>query len=200
MEFHWTLPRRALSSVALLVTVAVIAISWAAVVRTIQSAHPAPTRARATAVAWGDRVFASRAELARWLRSRGATYSAWARTHATSAGIIDPSVRARAASIRKRAAARHSAHPRPHAAAKAPQTSSPVTQAAAPSHGHLIRSLLVLAALLVGVLCFLVAVLPWLEPARRRWPGLIRTTPYGSFLIATGTAVLGGLLIALIEG
>jgi len=194
VELHWTLPRRALSAVALLVTIAVVAISWAAVVRTIQSAHPAPTRGRATAVAWGDRVFASRAELARWLRSRGVSYSVWAHNHVSSAGIIDPSVR-------KSAAARHSAHPRPHAAAvKAPPKSSSITQAAAPSRAHLLRSLLVFAALLVGTLCLLVAVLPRLEPARRAWPGLLRTAPYGSFLVAAGAAVLGGLLIALMQG
>ena len=193
VELHLTLPRRALSAVALLITVAVVAIAWAHVVRTIQSAHPAPTRARATAVAWGDRVFVSRAELARWLRSRGVAYSTWARSHASSAGIIDPS-------LRKRAAAGHSAHTRQHAAAlKAPVKTPSIIQAAAPSHGPL-RSLLVFAALLVGVLCLLVAVLPRLEPARRAWPRVVRTAPYGTFLVATGAAVLGGLLIALMQG
>jgi hypothetical protein len=194
VELHWTLPRRALSAVALLVTVAVVAIAWARVVRTIQSAHPAPTQARATAVAWGDRVFASRVELARWLRSRGVAYSTWARNHASSAGIIDPS-------LRKRAAARRSVHIRPHATAlKAPVKTPSIIQAAAPSHGHLLRSLLVFAALLVGLFCLLGAVLPRLEPARRAWPGLVRAVPYGTFLVATGAAVLGGLLIALMQG
>jgi hypothetical protein len=192
VEIHWTLPRRALSAVALVVTVAVLAIVWASVVRTIQSAHPAPTRTPATAVAWGDRVFASRAELARWLRSRGAGYSTWARNHASSAGIIDPSVR-------KRAAARHSARTRPRAAAvKAPGKGT--SSIDGPSHGHLLRSLLVFAALLVGVLCLVAAALPRLEPVRRLWPGLVRTARYGSFFVATGAALLGGLLIALIQG
>ena len=74
-----------------------------------------------------------------------------------------------------------------------------VIQAAAPSHGHLLRSLLVFAALLVGLFCLLGAVLPRLEPARRAWPGLVRAAPYGTFLVATGAAVLGGLLIALMQ-
>jgi uncharacterized protein (TIGR03382 family) len=36
---------------------------------------------RAHGVVWGKRTFASRAALARWLRSQGRSYQAWARRH-----------------------------------------------------------------------------------------------------------------------
>jgi hypothetical protein len=48
---------------------------------------PAPpeTTARATAIAWGDRVFTDQARLEDWLQTRGATYKRWARNHPRAA-------------------------------------------------------------------------------------------------------------------
>jgi hypothetical protein len=43
-----------------------------------QSTSP---RTRAPGIVWGKRTFVSRAELARWLESRGRSYQAWARRH-----------------------------------------------------------------------------------------------------------------------
>lgn len=40
-----------------------------------------------TAIVWGDRVFASRAQLARWLRARGVDYLVWSRRHPIRAGL-----------------------------------------------------------------------------------------------------------------
>jgi hypothetical protein len=42
---------------------------------------PTSTRTHAHGVVWGNRTFASRAALGRWLRSNGRSYEAWARRH-----------------------------------------------------------------------------------------------------------------------
>jgi hypothetical protein len=42
---------------------------------------PTSTRTHAHGVVWGNRTFASRAALGRWLNSHGRSYQAWARRH-----------------------------------------------------------------------------------------------------------------------
>ena len=42
---------------------------------------PPTSEARANSIAWGDRVFASRARLEDWLDAHGASYEEWARKH-----------------------------------------------------------------------------------------------------------------------
>jgi hypothetical protein len=49
-------------------------------VRVVGDPPPQPVQ-RATATVWGGRVFVSRSDLARWLRSRGAKYSVWSERH-----------------------------------------------------------------------------------------------------------------------
>ena len=41
----------------------------------------APTAAKSSSIVWANRVFVTRAELARWLRARGASYARWAQRH-----------------------------------------------------------------------------------------------------------------------
>lgn len=43
---------------------------------------------RPTAVAWGDRVFASRKELEVWLEARGLSYRAWPHNHPVTGAIV----------------------------------------------------------------------------------------------------------------
>jgi MYXO-CTERM domain-containing protein len=47
-----------------------------------------PPRTHAHAIVWGTRTFASRAELGRWLESRGRSYEAWARRHPAKPRVV----------------------------------------------------------------------------------------------------------------
>ena len=49
-------------------------------------AIPAPSNGPAHGIVWAGKTFATRAEFARWLRSEGVTYRAWARSHPVHAG------------------------------------------------------------------------------------------------------------------
>jgi len=48
---------------------------------------PQPSNGPAQGVVWKGRTFATRAEFARWLRSHGVSYRAWARSHPVEAGL-----------------------------------------------------------------------------------------------------------------
>jgi hypothetical protein len=50
-------------------------------------AVPAPSTGPASGVVWHGQTFATRAAFARWLRSQGRTYRAWARSHPVEAGL-----------------------------------------------------------------------------------------------------------------
>ncbi len=55
------------------------------------SAPPPPARTgeQPGALVWAGRVFAGRSQLEAWLRSRGTSYEAWARTHAAAAAVVE---------------------------------------------------------------------------------------------------------------
>lgn len=55
---------------------------WSGVARADSGDQP-------TAIVWGDNVFSSRADLAAWLASRGATYGRWARLHPEGRAIVE---------------------------------------------------------------------------------------------------------------
>jgi len=48
---------------------------------------PQPSNGPAQGVVWRGRTFATRADFARWLRSQGGSYRAWARSHPVQAGL-----------------------------------------------------------------------------------------------------------------
>jgi hypothetical protein len=50
----------------------------------------APPRKHAQGIVWGERTFVSRADLGRWLESRGRSYEAWARRHPVQAAAAAP--------------------------------------------------------------------------------------------------------------
>jgi hypothetical protein len=52
-------------------------------------AKPAP-HAAAQAIVWNNRVFFDREQLAKWLRSRGASYDAWAAKHPQPTTVAPP--------------------------------------------------------------------------------------------------------------
>jgi hypothetical protein len=53
-------------------------------------AVPAPSHGPASGIVWHGQTFATRAAFARWLRSQGLTYRAWARSHPVEAGLARP--------------------------------------------------------------------------------------------------------------
>lgn len=48
------------------------------------------SRPHAAGIVWGERTFVSRADLGRWLESRGRSYEAWARRHPVKAAAATP--------------------------------------------------------------------------------------------------------------
>jgi hypothetical protein len=50
-------------------------------------AIPSPSHGPANGVVWAGQTFATRADFARWLRSQGSSYRAWARQHPVQAGL-----------------------------------------------------------------------------------------------------------------
>jgi hypothetical protein len=50
-------------------------------------AVPAPSHGPASGIVWHGQTFATRAAFARWLRSQGLTYRAWARSHPVDGGV-----------------------------------------------------------------------------------------------------------------
>jgi hypothetical protein len=81
-----------LSLFAVLVTTASVAIALSAfrvgpALAAGQAAHPPFTPPRG--FVWDDRVFFSKASLARWLRSRGSRYAAWARRHPAAKAVLE---------------------------------------------------------------------------------------------------------------
>jgi hypothetical protein len=80
----------------LLLVPAVIALaaagfSWYRVAHTLQTAKPVkvPTIHPVSSVVWGGRVFISKAGLAAWLHSRGASYSRWASRNPNLARVFE---------------------------------------------------------------------------------------------------------------
>ena len=85
-----SLLRRALNLAGILVAIAVLALLWGSVVRTLLNASPVESpRTRPNAIVWGDRVFTSGAELRRWLQSRRVSYRVWERQHPAAQAIFD---------------------------------------------------------------------------------------------------------------
>lgn len=71
--------------------VAVVAVPWAVVARTLVNAKPLDTGSTVAArsIAWGGRVFSTKAALAAWLRSRGGSYSTWAARNPSDRAILE---------------------------------------------------------------------------------------------------------------
>jgi hypothetical protein len=198
-----------------------VALSWTRVVQTIYDAKPVPVLGRATSVVWGDRVFGSRAELARWLRSRGVSYDAWSKKHPLASAVVEHrrvkraarSAPARKAHPAPRPASARKAHaaPRPASARKAqpgPRThlasgqahkaaaEQPVAAAAAPSGDSLLRRVLVAMFVLLAAACAWAAALPTV--LRHRFPSLAWSVGRYRELFLTGAvALLVGLVIGV---
>lgn len=131
---------------------------------------------------WAGRQFATRAQLAAWLRSRGADYAGWASLHPAAAAALEgrdlPSVPA--------SMVRTDAHDRGRAAlATAPRAAAPGKRSLSPVLVSIVAFLLVLTAALALTLA------PW--PA---WGPLARIRGRRIELAAAAIAVVVGVLIA----
>ena len=157
--------------------VAVAAVPWVFVVRTLKDAKPPSVRtARPTSVVWDNRVFDSQHALAAWLRSRGASYETWAAAHPELDRILNPRsapapARQTTQAPARAAGAPHHAHA--HARSRAAAAGSSFDAA------RLLRRLLVLAAKIATALLILALVVFSLGPDRlivRVRPELTATT------------------------
>ena len=85
------LPRldRAFALLLTAVGLGAAAFTWAQVARTIADAKPPASSVQATAIVWDGRVYQSPAKLARWLRSRGATYAEWTKLHPVGSDLLE---------------------------------------------------------------------------------------------------------------
>ena len=98
--------RRLGNLVILVVVLGLLLVVWFWVVRTLTATvKPQATIGKPTALAWGDRVFSSQAQLEAWLRERGISYSVWASRHRAALEIVGfpVTVPARRQSATKRA-------------------------------------------------------------------------------------------------
>ena len=162
------------------------AVAWAQVVQTISDAKPPTSTMQATSIVWSDRVFQSPAELAGWLRSRGATYASWATQHPVESALLE-----------RRPARTGRLHPAARRSNAAGATRSAATQSpldASPSSGGspVERIFIALLALLAAA-CAWTASLP--RVLRNRFPDLARSiAPYRSVLLAGAAALMIGIV------
>jgi len=158
------------------------------------SLKPAPP-VRATAIAWGGRVFSDGGELRRWLAGRGGSYAAFARRYPGAYAVLEgltyrPRVKHRAA-VQRNANARSAEPRRQTAAARASVTP------AASSASH--RSATLAAAMIAAIaaLALTLAVLPGGLVVRVS-PGVARVVVSTRvYFAAVGLSVLIGALAAL---
>ena len=204
--------RRPVAFLLLAAAFAAVAVTWMRVVQTISEAKPAPASGQATSIAWGDRVFASRAELATWLRSRGSSYDAWSKTHQVAAGVVEhrsAKVAAPAAPVRQPHPAQTTRPAQTTAPAQTVPRSAPqpvhkvaaaehtVPAAAQGSRDSLLRRLLVAMLVLLAAACASGAALPAM--VRDRFPALAFSVGRYRELFVTGAVALAvGLVVGVV--
>lgn len=176
---------------------AAMLVAWAKVVDTLVTVKPVAPATRPDAIIWDDYVFSSRPDLERWLRSRGATYANWARSHPASAAILE-----------------HLPPPTATAATATTATTAPVTTTAGPapatpssasvprgstSHVPLVRDIVLGVLLVLALALGLGALLP--APVRARFPeASARVRPYRDVLAAAAGAISVGVAIGALLG
>jgi hypothetical protein len=205
--------RRPVAFLLLAAAIAAVAVTWMRVVQTISEAKPVPAAGQATAIAWGDRVFASRAELAAWLRSRGTSYEAWSKTHQVAAGVVEhrpvkaaapaapvrqpqPAQTTRPAETTSSAPTVPRVHSAPQPVHKVAASKHTVPAAAQASGDSLRRRILVGMLVLLAAVCAWGAALPTVF--RDRFPALACSVGRYRELFVTGAVALAvGLAVGV---
>jgi hypothetical protein len=178
-----------------LASVAAVGLVWAQVVITIRNAQPVPTTVRPRAIVWDGKVFQSRAKLSGWLKSLGASYADWSRTHPGARAVLEklPPVQTTPAAT--------ASPPPPKVSVTAPAPASQHAAAsAAPAGSRKLGGLFVLVSLVAGGLCVLAAVLPGALRGRRRRPVTLASGRHRQLLFGAGAAIFVGLLVGFTQG
>ena len=175
-----------------LASVAAVGLVWAQVVITIRNAEPGPATVRPSAIVWDGKVFQSRAKLSSWLKSLGASYADWSRTHPAARAVLE-----KLPPVQTTPAATASPPPKVSVTAPAPQHAS---VSAAPAGSRKLGGLFVLVSLVAGGLCVLAAVLPGGLRGRRRRPFTLASGRHRQLLFGAGAAIFVGLLVGFTQG
>lgn len=187
MALRLTLPRHPFALLLAVASLAAVGVVWAEVVGTLRDAHPVPSTGRANAIIWDGLVFESPAKLTRWLRSRGATYVSWSRTHPAARAVLEKLPLPATPATRSR----------PGVTTTVGASRRDVARAAPAGSLNLGRLIVLVVPLLVGGLCVFVALLP--AALRDRWlPSVtLRAAQHRQILLGAGAAILVGLLVGI---
>jgi hypothetical protein len=159
------------------------AVTVTKVAETMSGAKPAVTPGRASSIVWANRVFDSKQQLGRWLRSRGTTYHSWKARYPAAAAVLE-----------------HRPPPAPAtvaAVAAAPPRTTAVAAAAVSHGGHALRDAIIGLLVAVTLACAAAALLP--EQLLARFPAVARTVvPHRELLLAGAAALSVGLLVGAV--
>jgi hypothetical protein len=175
-----------------LASVAAVGLVWAEVVITIRNAEPVPATVRPSAIVWGEKVYETRAQLSSWLKSVGANYADWSRTHPAARAVLE-----KLPPVQTTPAATASPPPEVSVTAPAPQHAA---ASAAPAGSRKLGGLFVLVSLVAGGLCVLAALLPERLRGRRRRPVTLASGRHRQLLFGAGAAIFVGLLVGFTQG
>jgi hypothetical protein len=178
--------REALVLLVLGAALAVTGMVWARVVHTISSTRPVASSLKATSVVWGDRVFQSRADLTRWLHTRGATYVRWSTNHPAASDLLEH---------RKPTTHQTVGHAKPTVALPRSHRHPTTAASAGSSSGSLFEHTVVALLALLAVACALAASFP--GALQYRYPGLTRRISAHRDVFLAGAAAL---VIGLVAG
>jgi hypothetical protein len=193
------LVHRSFTVLLLFVGVAAVAATWLKVAQTLSDVVPQQPVTHPSAIVWSDRVFETPAALRVWLRSRGATYTAWSTQHGLAAAtlehVIRPVVTTHVAETRRAVTTPvHASPARPPASADATAPAQRAPPHSARTAG--LRLAIVTLLLLLAAGCGFTAVLP--GPIRRRFPRVTaKVWPYRDLLGAGAAALVIGLAIGV---
>ena len=105
--------------------------------------YPLPANGPTRGIVWDGRTFVSRTDFARWLRSRGSSYAAWARRHPVRAGLKSKRSPQRLAARNVQAKAKAESRAKAQGRAMGERSSG--------SNGVILAVALAIAALLLGI-------------------------------------------------
>jgi hypothetical protein len=140
-----------------------------------------------TGLVWGNGLFRNQAELRAWLRNHGVSYKTWAKTHPAARAIVSPSKR------RKTATPAASKGRQPVAT---PKVTAAPAQVASTSSKSRDKNILTWAAIAIGMLFGLIAVVPSRAARRFGLTWLAEEREFRLGVAGAGAALLVGVAVA----
>jgi hypothetical protein len=175
------------------VAVVVVAVPWFVVARTLVNAKPVATDVAAPrSIAWGGRVFSTKADLAAWLRSHGASYGVWAELHPNDRAILERTSTVGNGSSQSAEAGPGTATVSTTPSGTATPHASGATSATSASGNSV--SWLTITLLALASIAMLAALLPSVVPVTGEDVRL--TSTQRAYLFAAGFSVSVGVLVA----